>query len=86
MKSIIFLNFIIFGLITQSCALGPINIPLKPKDPTPYALSPTYLQFLAKQERKVYYAMKNYDKELELRLSLVKRFAHTLNNCDVITI
>jgi hypothetical protein len=42
-------------------------------NPSPYALSPIYLTFLAKQERKLYNAMKDYTKELEKRLLLVNR-------------
>jgi hypothetical protein len=47
---------------------GPLSIPV------PYALSPTYLTFLARQERKIYNAMIDYAKALEQRLELVKRY------------
>jgi len=43
------------------------------RNPIPYALSPTYLTFLARQERKIYNAMKEYIEALEKRMKLLRR-------------
>lgn len=65
-------------LTSQGIAvLGPVSI--ASSQPAPYALSPTYLQYLSQQERKVYNAMKKYEQELEHRLALVKKLVLDIN-------
>ncbi len=76
----------IFGCVTSQFhlsngLLGPIVIP---KQPSPYALSPTYLEYLSQQERKIYSAMKNYEKELEHRLTLVQKYVRDYEKSSIL--
>jgi len=50
------------------------DIPSTPSQPIPYALSSTYLTFLAHQEQYIYKETKKYAEQLEERLRLAKRY------------
>ncbi|OXA64987.1 Prolyl 4-hydroxylase subunit alpha-1 [Folsomia candida] len=70
-------------LTSQGIAvLGPVSI--ASSQPAPYALSPTYLQYLSQQERKVYNAMKKYEQELEHRLALVKKYTRDYEKSTIL--